>query len=103
MAQLNRGKRLVEVLKQAQYEPLSVEKQVLVVYAGNKGFLDGVAEEKVSDYETELYRCLESQDPSLLSDLAERAKIDDDLTSRIDALLKEFTEQFTAANKTAAA
>ena len=103
LAQLNRGKRLVEVLKQGQYEPLPVEKQVLIVYAGTRGFLDVVAEEDVREYEAELYRFLERREPSLLNDLAERAKIDDDLEVRIGAVLKEFTEQFTAARKTTAA
>jgi F-type H+-transporting ATPase subunit alpha len=101
--QLNRGKRLVEVLKQGQYEPLPVEKQVLIVYAGTKGFLDPVPEELVREYETELYQFVEGREPSLFTDLAARAKIDDDLKARIEAVLKEFTEQFMAARKTAAA
>ncbi|MDP7691214.1 MAG: F0F1 ATP synthase subunit alpha, partial [Vicinamibacterales bacterium] len=100
---LNRGKRLVEVLKQGQYEPLPVEKQVLIVYAGTKGFLDPVPEEQAREYETELYQFVEGREPSLFTDLAARAKIDDDLNARIEAVLKEFTEQFTAARKTAAA
>ncbi len=54
--QLNRGRRLVEVLKQPQYQPLPVEKQVIVIYAANNGFLDTVAVEHVRDYETELYK-----------------------------------------------
>ena len=91
------------MLKQGQYEPLSVEKQILIVYAGTKGFLDTVAEECIREYEAELYQSLESREPSLLRDLAERAKIDDELAARIEAVLKEFTEQFTAARKTAAA
>ena len=62
-----------------------------------------MAEEDVREYEAELYRFLESREPSLLNDLAERAKIDDDLEVRIGAVLKEFTEQFTAARKTTAA
>ena len=101
--QLNRGKRLVEVLKQGQYQPLAVEKQVLIIYAGTHGFLDGVVEEEALDYETELYQFVEGREPALFTDLAAQAKIDDDLESRIETLLKEFTEQFTAARKTAAA
>ena len=101
--QLNRGKRLVEVLKQPQYQPLAVEKQVLIVYAGTNGFLDAVAETDARDYETELYQFVEGREASLLTDLAEQKKIDDDLKARIEAVLKEFTEQFTAARKTAAA
>jgi len=102
-AQLNRGKRLVEVLKQPQYQPLAVARQVLVVYAGTKGFLDAVAETDCRAYETELYQFVEGREPSLFSDIEERKQLDDDLTGRIEATLKEFTEQFTAARKTAAA
>ena len=101
--QLNRGKRLVEVLKQPQYQPLAVEKQVLIVYAGINGFLDPVAEADCRAYETELYQFVEGREPSLLGDLVERKQIDDDLKGRIETVLKDFTEQFVAARKTAAA
>ena len=100
--QLNRGKRLVEVLKQGQYAPLAVEKQVLIVYAGTNGFLDSVSEEQAQEYESELYQFVEGREPSLLADLAAQAKIDDELKARIEAVLKEFTEHFVAARKTAA-
>src|SRR5574341_1045731 len=60
-AQLNRGRRLVEILKQPQYQPLAVEKQVAIIYAATKGFLDAVAIEDVRRYEEDLYRCLESR------------------------------------------
>ena len=101
--QLNRGRRLVEVLKQGQYAPLPVERQVLIVYAGTNGHLDAVAEGDVRQYETELYQFVEAREPALFTDLAERAVIDDDLKARIVAVLKEFTEQFVAARKAAAA
>ena len=101
--QLNRGKRLVEVLKQPQYQPLAVEKQVLIVYAGTNGFLDPIAEADCRAYETELYQFVEGREPSLLGDLVERKQIDDDLKGRIETVLTEFTEQFVAARKTAAA
>ena len=101
--QLNRGARLVEVLKQPQYQPLAVEKQVLIIYAGTNGFLDAVAIDQVAEYETGLFQFVEGRDAALFTDLAARAKIDDDLKVRIEAQLKEFTEQFTAARKTAAA
>ena len=101
--QLNRGKRLVEVLKQGQYAPLPVERQVLIVYAGTNGHLDAVHEDHVGQYETELYQFVEAREPALFADLAERAVIDDDLKARIVATLEEFTEQFVAARKTAAA
>ena len=101
--QLNRGKRLVEILKQGQYAPLPVERQVLIVYAGTNGHLDAVDEGHVGQYETELYQFVEAREPAFFADLAERAVIDDDLKPRIIAILKEFTKQFIAARKTAAA
>ena len=101
--QLNRGKRLVEVLKQGQYAPLPVERQVLIVYAGTNGHLDAVEEGDVREYETELYQFVEAREAALFADLAERAVIDDDLKARIVAVLEEFTEQFVAARKAAAA
>ncbi len=101
--QLNRGRRLVEVLKQGQYAPLPVERQVLIVYAGTNGHLDAVEENDVRQYETELYQFVEAREPALFADLAERAVIDDDLKARIVATLEEFTAQFIAARKTAAA
>ena len=102
-AQLSRGKRLVEVLKQPQYQPLAVERQVLIVYAGNNGYLDTVAESQARAYETELYQFVEGRQPALFPDLVARGTIDDDLKGRIGALLTAFTAQFTAARQTAAA
>ena len=101
--QLNRGQRLVEVLKQPQYQPLSVERQILIIYAGVNGFLDQVDVRQVGEYETELSQFVEGREASLFTDLVERGKIDDDLKTRIEALLQEFTEQFITARKPAAA
>ena len=101
--QLNRGKRLVEVLKQPQYQPLAVERQILVMYAGVHGFLDTVEVGQVGEYETELSQFVEGREAALFTDLVARGKIDDDLKTRIEAVLQEFTTQFTAARKTAAA
>ena len=101
--QLNRGKRLVEVLKQPQYQPLPVERQILIIYAGVNGFLDHVDVGQVGEYETELSQFVEGREASLFTDLVARGKIDDDLKTRIEAVLREFTEQFIAARKTAAA
>src|SRR5688500_15829067 len=100
--QLNRGRRLVEVLKQPQYQPLPVEKQVIIIYAATNGFLDNVPVELVREYETELYRFVETRHAETLGLLAEKKAIDDDLKARLNALLTELGEQF-AAKKTAAA
>ena len=101
--QLNRGKRLVEVLKQPQYQPLPVERQILIIYAGVNGFLDHVDVGQVGEYETELSQFVEGREASLFTDLVARGKIDDDLKTRIEAVLRQFTVQFIAARKTAAA
>jgi F-type H+-transporting ATPase subunit alpha len=101
--QLNRGRRLVEVLKQPQYQPLPVEKQVVIIYAATNGHLDGVAVEHVRQYETELYQFMDARKPQLLSTLAEKRQIDDGLKADLNATLKEFGDTFAAGHKTAAA
>src|SRR6187549_497375 len=101
-AQLNRGRRLVEILKQPQYQPLAVEKQVMIVYAATKGFLDSVAIEDVRRYEDELYRFLETRHAAVLSGIADRKTIDDELKATLEAALKEFGSRFAGARKAAA-
>ena len=100
--QLNRGRRLVEVLKQPQYQPLPVEKQVITIYAANNGFLDTVPVEHVRDYETELYKFLDTRRAQLLAQVAEKKELTDPIKSDLNQALKEFTEQFAAAKKSAA-
>ncbi len=102
-AQLNRGRRLVEVLKQPQYQPLAVEKQVLMIFAGTNGFLDPVAVEQVGEYEQELYKFFDARKASILRTLAEKKQIDDGLKAEMSAALKEFGETFAAARKVTAA
>ena len=96
-AQLNRGARLVEILKQLQYQPLAVEKQVLILYAGANGFLDGIELSAVARYEQELYRFAEGRHPGVLSGIAEKKALDDALKGQVSALLKEFSAQFAAS------
>jgi F-type H+-transporting ATPase subunit alpha len=102
-AQLNRGRRLVEILKQPQYQPLAVEKQVAIVYAATKGFLDAVAIEDVRRYEEDLYRFLESSYPTVLTGIAEKKILDDDLKASIEKALSEFGQRFGAARAAEAA
>jgi F-type H+-transporting ATPase subunit alpha len=103
LAQLNRGRRLVEILKQPQYQPLAVEKQIIIIYAATNGFLDDIPVEQVRDFETELYKFLETRRPQLLSSLAEKKQIDDAIKADLTQSLKEFGDTFRAARKTAAA
>ncbi len=102
-AQLNRGQRLVEILKQPQYRPRSVEQQVLIIYAGTNGYLDGAPVSAVEAYEAELYRFVESRHPGVVAALQEKRQLDDQLKGQIDGLLKEFTAEFVAGRKAAAA
>src|SRR6188768_993997 len=101
-AQLNRGRRLVEILKQPQYQPLAVEKQVMIVYAATKGFLDTVTIEDVRRYEEDLYRFLEARAASVLTGIAEKKILDDEVKGALEAALKDFGQQFAAVRGTAA-
>jgi F-type H+/Na+-transporting ATPase subunit alpha len=95
-AQLNRGRRLVEILKQPQYQPVAVEKQVAIIYAATKGFIDSVAIEDVRRYEEDLYSFLETRHPGVLSGIAEKKILDDDLKAAVERALNEFGQQFGA-------
>ena len=101
--QLNRGRRLVELLKQSQYEPLSVEHQVLILFAGARGYLDSVAVTDMADYEKQLFEFIEVRHAGIMQTLNEQKKMDDQLETDIANAVKEFTEQFTASRKGAAA
>src|SRR5437867_584048 len=101
-AQLNRGARLVEILKQPQYEPLPVERQVALIYAGTKGYLDNIAVSEVRAFEVELYKFIESRHPQLFGGIADKKQLDDDLRNALDAAVREFATDF-AARKAAAA
>jgi F-type H+/Na+-transporting ATPase subunit alpha len=94
--QLNRGKRLTEILKQPQYRPLSVEKQVAMIFAATNGYLDPVAVDRLRQYEDELYRFLETRQTGVLSAIAEKKILDDDVKKALNAALDEFGKQFAA-------
>jgi F-type H+-transporting ATPase subunit alpha len=101
-AQLNRGRRLVEILKQPQYQPLAVEKQVVIIYAATKGHLDSVGLEQVQRYEEELFRFLETRHASVLNSITEKKILDDELQSALEVALEEFGKQFNSAGAPAA-
>src|SRR6478735_325900 len=94
-AQLTRGARLVEILKQGQYAPLPVEKQVAIIYAGTQGFLDNIAVGDLRAFESELYTYLETMAPGVLRGIAENK-------AAMNAAIKEFSSEY-AARKAAAA
>ena len=101
--QLARGERLVEVLKQPQYQPLPVEKQVVIVFAGTNGYLDRFEVGAIRAYETEIYRFRETRHPGILTGIAEKKQLDDQLRTDIENALKEFGDLFAAQRKAAAA
>jgi F-type H+-transporting ATPase subunit alpha len=94
--QLSRGARLVEILKQGQYKPLPVEKQVLAIYAANNGYVDSYPAIAVQRYEKEMLVFMESRHGQVLADLKDKKAIDADLEGRIKGALEEFKNQFVA-------
>ncbi len=92
--QLNRGVRLVELLKQPQYQPMPVEKQVVSLYSGTRGFLDPLPVEAVSRYEQELLQFIEEKYPEIYVEIKEKKEISDELDSKINKALTEFGEIF---------
>jgi F-type H+-transporting ATPase subunit alpha len=96
-AQLTRGERLVEILKQPQYQPLSMEKQVTILYAGTKGHLDALPVDSLASFETELYDHIERNASDIFETLKEKEAIDDALDSRMNEVIAAFSEEF---NKT---
>ena len=96
LAQLNRGRHLIEILKQGQFEPLPVEKQVLIVFAGTQGYLDDLPVEQVRKFEAELYRFVDNAHRAMLAKIAEKKILDDALRAEIVAVIKEFKDRFVA-------
>jgi F-type H+-transporting ATPase subunit alpha len=101
-AQLNRGARLVEILKQPQYEPLPVERQVAIVFAGTNGHLDDIPVSELRAFEIGLYAFIETRHPNVLRGIAEKKQLDDQLKAGLTAALKEFAGEFAARKATAA-
>ncbi len=101
-AQLNRGQRLVEVLKQKQFSPLPFSKQILIIYAGTNGFFDDIAVDQVRDFETELYKFVDTTNSGLLRTLMEKKILDDGLKAEMSQVIKECKEAFVAERQAVA-
>ncbi len=102
-AQLNRGQRLTEILKQDQYQPLGFGKQILIIYAGTNGYLDELPVAQLRDFERELYGYVEAINPGLLKTIEQKKQLDDPLRAELDKTLKEFKQKFAADRKAATA
>jgi F-type H+-transporting ATPase subunit alpha len=92
--QLTRGARMVEILKQPQYQPLSMEKQVSILFAGTHGFLDELPLSALNDYEKGLYEFIENKYPNVFKGLDEKQAIDDDLEKLMNTAIGEYTNEF---------
>src|ERR1700730_4654594 len=94
MAQLTRGSRMVEILKQGQYSPIPVEKQIAIIYAGTNGILDDLPLDQIRAFEQELYKFLENAHPAILTAIREKKNLDDDLKNKLNSALQEFKVRF---------
>jgi F-type H+-transporting ATPase subunit alpha len=95
-AQLNRGQRLVEVLKQKQFSPLPFSKQIMIIFAGTNGFLDDLAIDQVRDFEAELHKYVDTANPGLLRTIMEKKILDDGLKAEMTKVIKQCKETFVA-------
>jgi F-type H+-transporting ATPase subunit alpha len=93
---LNRGEKLSEIVKQPQYQPLPVEKQVVILVAATTGKLDDVPTPRVKEFETQLYRFLETERPEILKELGETKTLSDELSKSLDDAIDEFRKSFLA-------
>ncbi len=92
--QILRGERLVELLKQNQYQPLSASQQVMIIFAGTNGYLDDIEIEKVRKFETDLFSFIESKHPGIEKELNEKKVISDELKERLMSVIAEFKKDF---------
>ena len=94
--QLDRGQRMVEILKQPPYSPLAVEKQVVIIYAGTKGFLDDIAVSAIGKFKAELYPYIEARYPQIFEDIVNKKTLDKDTEETLVKALNEFKATFSA-------
>jgi F-type H+-transporting ATPase subunit alpha len=97
--QLGRGERLTEVLKQGQYDPALVERQVVVIWAATNGYIDDIPVADVRKFETGLLNYMDNSQTALLATIREKKSIDNDMTQQLQAALKEFKARFLAQTK----
>ncbi|MDD5130676.1 MAG: F0F1 ATP synthase subunit alpha [Candidatus Omnitrophica bacterium] len=95
-AQLTRGERMVEVLKQVQYEPLEVTKQIIIIYAGTNGYLDDLPVTAIKKFEHQLYKFIEQKYPNIWVEIESKNDLSQDLRDRLSALICEFKKEFLA-------
>ena len=97
LSQLTRGERMVEILKQNQYVPMSVEKQVVIIFAASKGYLDDLEINKVALFEVGLFEYLDANSRDLLDEIVKKGKITDELEQKVNSAIDNFKTGFKAA------
>jgi F-type H+-transporting ATPase subunit alpha len=95
-AQLNRGEKLVELLKQGQYSPVPVEEQILSIFAGVNGLLDDIPTKSITKFDTELINYVRTNQPEILTEIIEKKALSDELTKKMKDTIIEFKKQFSA-------
>jgi len=101
--QLRRGEKVTEIMKQPQYEPLSLEKEVVIIFAATNGFIDDVPKERVADYERDLYRFMDSVGKSVSAKIAKDKKWDAAIEKEVRSMLDEFKKTNTYTDEKAPA
>jgi F-type H+-transporting ATPase subunit alpha len=96
LAQLTRGERMVEILKQDQYVPMEVEKQIAIIFAGSKGFLDDIPVDRVAEFEKGLFDFLEANNQKDLDEIRDSGNMSDEVTERLEQAIADFKKGFTA-------
>lgn len=99
MQQLRRGERLVEILKQKQYSPMTVEDQVLIIYAATKGYLDEIPVNHVNRFQNDFIQEVENMHPDIIKSIADTKDLTKENTDKMDSVLKDFTERFRSTLK----
>ena len=100
-AQLARGQRLTEILKQGQYAPLPFSKQILIIFAGTQGLLDDMEVGLLREFEKGLYEYVDTSNPGVLKAIEEKKVLDDELKAAMTKVIKEFKEQFSSQRQAA--
>ena len=97
LAQLTRGERMVEILKQNQYVPMSVEKQVAIIFAASKGYLDDLDTSQIADFESNLFDYLDANSKDILDEIVKEGKISNDLEKKLNSSIEKFKSGFQTA------
>ena len=92
MRQLERGRRITELLKQPQYSPVSFHKEVIILFAATNGFVDDVPIEKVRSFETSLYEFMDSNHPEIGNEIIEKMILSDELSEKLRTAIRTFKE-----------